>query len=348
MNHQEKLPDRKGWTRREFVCSALAGAALGLSGIWAWRRFFPEGLPWPFYRETPAEAFIARAPRYHMDLTSLILSSLKELGVTPQEIRGKRILLKPNLVETRPGAEHINTHPLVVRAAVEAFLHLGAARVLVAEGVGHRRDSLMVLEESGLAEVLFEDRIRFIDLNVDSVFTVPNQNRATRMATLTFPNTLKQVDWVVSMAKMKTHHWAGATLSMKNLFGVMPGSYYGWPKNVLHLAGIEGSIVDIAMALKPQLAIVDGIIGMEGDGPIMGTPKPAGVLVLGRNLPAVDATCARIMGINPHRLGYLAAAAGRLGPIREANIRQLGETIAAVQTPFALIDAIPAHQGIRL
>jgi len=348
VDHQEKFPERQGWTRREFIYSSLAGAALGLSGSWAWKRFFPGGLPWPFYRETPADAFIARAPGYHLDLASVILSSLKELGVTSQEIRGKRILLKPNLVETRPGAGHINTHPLVVRAAVEAFLHLGAALVLVAEGVGHRRDTLMVLEESGLAEVLFEDRIRFVDLNADSVFTVPNPNRATNLATLTFPDTLKQVDWVVSMAKMKTHHWAGVTLSMKNLFGVMPGSYYGWPKNVLHQAGIEGAIVDIAAALKPQLAIVDGIIGMEGDGPIMGTPKPAGVLVLGRNLPAVDATCARIMGVNPHRLRYLAEAAGRLGPIREANIRQLGEAIAAVQTPFALIDAIPAHQGIRL
>jgi uncharacterized protein (DUF362 family) len=348
MNPQEKIPGRQGWTRREFVYTSLAGAALGLGGYWAWRRFVPEGLSWPFPREMPAETFIARAPRYQMDLTSLILRSLKELGVTPREIRGKRILLKPNLVETRVGAEQINTHPLVVRAAVEAFLHLGAARVLVAEGVGHRRDTLLVLEESGLAEVLFEDRIPFVDLNYDTVFSVPNTNRATRLATLTLPDTLKQVDWIVSLAKMKTHHWAGVTLSMKNLFGVMPGSYYGWPKNVLHHAGIEGSIVDIAAALKPQLAIVDGIIGMEGDGPIMGSPKPVGVLVMGRNLPAVDATCARIMGINPHRIRYLAGASGRLGPIREANVRQLGETIAAVRTPFALLESIPAHRGIRL
>jgi uncharacterized protein (DUF362 family) len=214
--------------------------------------------------------------------------------------------------------------------------------------VGHRRDSLLVLEESGLAEVLYEDRIPFVDLNFDTVFTVANAHKATRLATLTLPETLKQVDWIVSVAKMKTHHWAGVTLSMKNLFGVMPGSYYGWPKNILHHAGIEGSIVDINAAVKPQLAIVDGIIGMEGDGPIMGTPKEAGVLVMGRNLPAVDATCARIMGINPRRIPYLEMAAGRLGPIREANIRQLGESIAAVRTPFALIDIIPAHQGIKL
>jgi uncharacterized protein (DUF362 family) len=348
VNHQEDSPNRKGWTRRGFIGASLAGAALGLGGYWAYRRFLPEGLLWPFCREKPADTFIAKAPRYRMELSSLILRGLQELRVAPQEIRGKHILLKPNLVETRPGSEHINTHPLVVRAAVEAFLHLGAARVLVAEGVGHRRDSLLVLEESGLAEVLFEDRIPFADLNYDTVFTVANTHGATRLTTLTFPDTLKQVDWIVSLAKMKTHHWAGVTLSMKNLFGVMPGSYYGWPKNVLHAAGIVESILDINAALKPQLAIVDGIIGMEGDGPIMGTPKPAGVLVMGRNLPAVDATCARIMGINPQRIPYLAGAAGKLGPIREAHIRQLGETIAGVRAPFALIEKIPAHQGIGL
>ena len=84
---------------------------------------------------------------------------------------------------------------------------------------------------------------------------------------------LKRADLVVSLPKLKTHHWAGVTLAMKNLFGVMPGVAYGWPKNVLHHAGIPGSILDINAAVKPALAIVDGIVGMEGDGPIMGTPK---------------------------------------------------------------------------
>lgn len=348
MRHRENSYSRKGWTRREFIGVSLTGAALGLAGYWGWRRLVPGGLPWPFFQEKPAETFIVKAPRYQMGLASLILNGLGELGVSRREIRGRSILLKPNLVETRPGAGHINTHPLVVRAAAEAFLHLGAGRVLVAEGVGHRRDSLLVLEESGLAEVLFEDRIPFVDLNYDTVFSAANNFRATRLATLTLPETLRQVDWVVSLAKMKTHHWAGVTLSMKNLFGVMPGSYYGWPKNVLHAAGIEESILDITAALKPQLAIVDGIIGMEGDGPIMGTPREAGVLVMGRNLPAVDATCARIMGIDASRIGYLRRASGSLGSIREASIRQRGEPIAAVRTPFALIEKIPAHQGIRL
>ena len=348
MHHQEDAPRPKRWTRREFLSSSLAGAALGLAGFWAWRRFLPGGLSWLFSREKPAAAFIVKAPSYRLDLVSLILQGMTELGISPQEVRGKRILLKPNLVETRVGAEHINTHPLVVRAAAEAFLHLGAAWVVVAEGVGHRRDSLLVLEESGLAEVLVEDRIPFVDLNYDAGYIVQNAGRNTRLPTMTMPVTLRKADWVVSVAKMKTHHWVGVTLSMKNLFGVMPGIFYGWPKNVFHWEGIEKSILDINETLKPDFAIVDGVVGMEGDGPIMGTPKHAGVLVMGRNLPAVDATCARIMGVDPHRVPYLAMSSNKIGPIQESSIIQRGEAVASVRTDFALAEKIDAHRGIRL
>ena len=168
------------------------------------------------------------------------------------------------------------------------------------------------------------------------------------MRTLTFPALFKEVDWIVSVAKMKTHHWTGATLSMKNLFGVMPGIYYGWPKNVLHHVGIENAILDINATLKPHFAIVDGIVGMQGDGPIMGNPKQVGVLVMGRNLAAIDATCCRIMGIDPYKVSYLERADNWLGPIGEGSIAQRGEAIAAVRTNFKLIDQIPAQRGIRL
>ena len=175
-----------------------------------------------------------------------------------------------------------------------------------------------------------------------------NLGRQTRLGTLTFPRVTQEVDWIVSLAKMKTHHWVGATLSMKNLFGVMPGIYYGWPKNVLHHQGIENSILDINATLQPHFAIVDGITGMEGDGPIMGTPVSPGVLVMGKSLPAVDATCCRIMGINPYKIDYLKTADQWLGPIHDSFIEHRGESWKAVQYPFALIPEIPAHQDIRL
>ena len=129
---------------------------------------------------------------------------------------------------------------------------------------------------------------------------------------------------------------------MKNLFGVMPGAVYGWPKNVLHHNGIDRSIIDINATLKPHFAIVDGITGMQGDGPIMGDPIQAGVLVMGRNLPAVDATCCRVMGLDPNRISYLKVAEKTLGPIQPERIIQRGEVIADVMTHFALKSNIPA------
>jgi len=327
---------RFAFTRREFLWCLSGGIALGLGGYQLIR----------YATHQTADVFIAKAANYGLDLGKLITQGLLELSVTPQEVQGKRILLKPNLVEVSPGHAHINTHPLVIRGAIEAFLRMGAAEVLVGEGPGHVTDTYMVVEETGLGDVLFEDKIRFVDLNYDNLFDLPNRTGFGTLAKLTFPATLKQVDWIVSVAKMKTHHWAGVTLSMKNLFGVMPGSIYGWPKNLLHFNGISQSIVDINATLKPHFAIVDGITGMQGDGPIMGEPIHSGVLVMGRSLPAVDATCCRIMGIDPQKVDYLRVAKSTIGPIEASDIYQKGETTADVFKPFSLLHTIPAQKSL--
>jgi uncharacterized protein (DUF362 family) len=293
-----------------------------------------------------ADVLIAKAASYTDDLSQIIRRGLAELGLGRAWVRGKSVLLKPNLVEPTREAPHINTHPAVVRAVAEVFLGWDASEVLVAEGQGHCRDSEWVLDESGLGTVLDDAGIPFVDLNHDDVVAVPNRTRYTRLRQLFLPRTLERAQLIVSLPKLKTHHWAGVTLAMKNLFGVMPGVCYGWPKNVLHQEGIPQSILDINAAVRPHLAIVDGIVGMEGDGPIMGTPKHTGLLVMGTNLPAVDATSARLMGINPRRIAYLAAASGHLGPIFERHIHQRGEPIAALSQPFALLDH-PSLAGLR-
>ncbi|HQU27907.1 MAG TPA: DUF362 domain-containing protein [Nitrospirales bacterium] len=340
MEHGSQTTESPVLSRRDLLKATLIGGGLALSGF--------SFLHWVKGPVLTASTFIGKAGNYQADLKHIILRGLAELGITRTIITGKRILLKPNLVEPHRSSPHINTHPLVVRGAIEAFLSLGAGSVLVAEGPGHRHDTLLVLEESGLGDVLYEDHIPFADVNMMDGISLPNLGRQTKLATLTFPKVIQQVDWIVSMAKMKTHHWAGATLSMKNLFGMMPGIYYGWPKNVLHQEGIPQSILDINASLQPHFAIIDGITGMEGDGPIMGTPIDAGVLVMGHNLPAVDATCCRVMGIDPARISYLKKADQWLGPIQELAIEQRGEPWRSVQVPFALDPEIPAHHGLRL
>jgi uncharacterized protein (DUF362 family) len=291
-----------------------------------------------------AEVFIARARTYDDDLATKIDDGLTALGFSPARVIGKSVLLKPNLVEPSRGAPQVNTHPELIRTVAEVFRRWRAREVFVAEGQGHCRDSELVLEQSGLGEVLSAERVEFVDLNHDEIQLVSNRLGFTALAELGLPATLNRADLIVSLPKMKTHHWAGVTLAMKNLFGVMPGVYYGWPKNVLHHAGIPGAILDINAAVRPHLAIVDGIVGMEGDGPIMGTARHAGVIVMGTNLPAVDATAARLMGINPWRVDYLAWASGRLGPVAERHITQRGEPIAPLVQNFQLLD----HPSLRM
>jgi uncharacterized protein (DUF362 family) len=157
------------------------------------------------------------------------------------------------------------------------------------------------------------------------------------MPTMRLPAAVLDADVVVSMPKLKTHHWAGMTCSLKNLFGVVPGAVYGWPKNLLHWRGVENAIVDLAATIRPGLVIVDGIVGMEGDGPIMGTPRPVGCVVMGADPVAVDATCARVMGLRPEKMPYLEMAGEFLGNLAERDILQRGERIDRFRTAFSVV-----------
>jgi uncharacterized protein (DUF362 family) len=179
--------------------------------------------------------------------------------------------------------------------------------------------------------------VRFVDINHDEPVKVLNLGRLTRLDHLYMSRTVLNADVLISMPKLKTHHWAGVTLSLKNLFGTLPGICYGWPKNELHWRGIPNSIVDINCTRGANLAIVDGIIGMEGDGPLHGTAKHVGALIMGIDPVAVDATGARLMGIVPERIPTLVfAAAKRLGRLAEAEIPQLGEPISALAQQFVM------------
>lgn len=287
----------------------------------------------PSFQRPPSRVAIRRAASYSDHLALLIQETVTDLGF---EVRNKSVLLKPNFVEPDPRGV-VNTNPAVVGAAREAFLRLGAQSVVVGEGPGHERDTEGIIETIHLRDYIGTLAGNFVDLNLDDVTLTPLRTRASRLKELYFPRTVLAADLVVSMPKLKTHHWVGATLSLKNMFGIVPGGCYGWPKNVLHWAGISHSVLDINSTVRPDFAIVDGIVGMEGNGPVQGTAKSCGVLVMGGDPVAVDATCARIMGLAPERIDYLAKAAAVLGHIGETRVVQVGETIDSVRTPFQVL-----------
>lgn len=317
-------------TRREFVGAGAGIAAAGLGYSFSRQFSAPKN---PFPQNWPvSHVSIVKAPAYGMNVYDTVFRVVSEHRLN---IRGKKVVLKPNLVEFDANTA-INTHPIVVHAAYEAFRKLGAAQVKIAEGPGHRRGTLDLADAAGYFDTVpkFEDA--FTDLNLDDVAKRNIPAPVSQLKSLYLPHTVLDCDLLVSLPKMKTHHWAGATLAMKNLFGLVPGGVYGWPKNVLHWAGIPQSIVDLHHLFPRQFAIVDGIVGMEGNGPIQGTPKHAGVIVAGSDVVAVDATCCRIMGLDPAKIEYLTLARGAAN-LRPSQFRQIGEPVAAVKTNFQLV-----------
>jgi uncharacterized protein (DUF362 family) len=283
------------------------------------------------------QVHIAPAGGYHDDLADVVRRQYEHFR-DRVPLAGKRVVLKPNLVEYHRD-KVINTHPHVVAAAIELCRREGTAEVLVAEGPGHWRNVEYLVAASGLGDVLRHYQVPFVDLNHDEPVKRLNLGRLTKLDYLYLSKTIVTADVVISLPKLKTHHWAVATLSLKNLFGTLPGICYGWPKNELHWRGIDNSIVDIACTRPPDLAIVDGVIGMEGDGPLNGTARPMNVLVMGTDLVAVDATCCRLMQLDPERVGYLVLGSRKkLGLLGADRIEQRGETIEERARPF---DTVP-------
>ena len=319
-------------SRRSFLkYSTLATVTPFVGGCGQSHRWRAEA----FRKERISQVAVLQALRYDLSLREIMTKGIKLCGL---EVRGKTIVLKPNLVEFDPHGV-INTNPLVIEAAIDCFRTLGARQVLVAEGPGHRRDNEYLLTASGIYGVIKEHRVPYVDLNSDDVRATRLLSSFTKLEQLYLPETLYNADLLVSMPKLKTHHWAGVTLSLKNMFGVVPGSVYGWPKNILHWQGIHNSILDINSSLPVrQFAIVDGIVGMEGNGPLQGQAIDSGVLIFGEDLVAVDATAARLMKIEPKKIKYLAEAGEFLGNVNYESIEQIGENLERLQKNFRVIE----------
>jgi uncharacterized protein (DUF362 family) len=288
----------------------------------------------------PCPVTLLGMPDYGRDLEKDIAAVMAGDGLA---LKGKKVLLKPNFVETHP-ERPINTNPAVIALVAQACLRLGAAEVMVGEASGHRRDPWFSVLNPKLRTIL-DKRVKCLDLNHGDAAMVTNNGGLTRLPAFYLARPVAEADVLISMPKMKTHHWMGVTLSLKNLFGTLPGIYYGWPKNLLHFRGIERSILDLARTVKVHYNIIDGVVGMEGDGPIMGKARPVGVLVLSPFSLAADATAARLMGFDPRKVLYLVQAGRFLPGLRPEDVALRGEDPKRFATQFDCLDDFKRMRG---
>ena len=141
----------------------------------------------------------------------------QEVNNTVQPVSEEEIRNMYEKNKERIGVEFDKVHAAVIEAAIDSFRSLGAREVIVAEGPGHRRDNEYLLTASGLYDVIKEHRVRYVDLNSDDVHLTKLKSSYTNLKELYLPETLYNADLLVSMPKLKTHHWAGVTLSLKNM-----------------------------------------------------------------------------------------------------------------------------------
>jgi uncharacterized protein (DUF362 family) len=313
--------------RRRFLGSSMGVAATaGMTAEWTWPKHSVS------YRRPRSAVAVLNADEYSGKIEELVLDGLRLFRL---KVLGRSIVLKPNLVEDLPGP--VNTSSTLVGAAARSFLRLGAARVVIGEGPGHQRDTELVIQAAGLKPHLAERQIKFVDLNRDELRKVKLKAKYSSIGELWLPRAVLESDFVVSMPKVKTHHWAGVTLSLKNMFGIVPGMKYGWPKNLLHWSGIHESILDICATVPIHFVIADGITAMEGNGPLQGNTRQLGKIVLADDPVAADATCARLMGFEPLQIRHLSEGGKFLGNLLEDRVTMLGEEVRTPARPFFVL-----------
>lgn len=238
-----------------------------------------------------------------------------------------RVLIKVNFITTMTWDTGATTDPLLVEAIILKLKPL-SLEIIIVESDASVTNADKAFEATGMAEMCIRNGVKYLNLRhaEDKIkIDIPN---GTALKDITIPRIVKD-SAIISAAKMKTHTATKVTLGMKNMFGLLPDKM----KFLYHAKGISDVIVDINSVIKPQITIVDGFVAMEGNGPTDGSPVKMDLVVAGCDVVATDATCARIMGLDPHEIKHVRTAHQKgLGQIDDIAI--VGSKLEDVKRSF--------------
>jgi len=286
-----------------------------------------------------SEVAVVRCAAYEPETVETALRrSFALLGGLEQIIKpGNRVLLKVNLLSPRPPEQAVTTHPAVVGAMVRLVREAGAVPIVGDSSGGilaGQSPTAKALTVSGVRAAAATNGAEVINFDGDRVMAVDNGTNPL-VPVLHLAQAALSADVIVTLPKLKTH---GATLftgAVKNMFGTVPGGRKAaYHRMAPGLAEFAGLLADIYAAVKPGLAVMDGILAMEGNGPAHGQPRQAGLLLASRDGVALDAVAAAVIGLRPGAVATTRIAAERgLGQGDLAAIDIRGEQLAAVRIP---------------
>jgi len=275
-----------------------------------------------------------------VDVDTIVKQAVAEAGGLGGVVaRGSTVVIKVNLTMPAESGSGIVTDRRVVKAVIELCKAAGAGKVVICDGAGGANgDTTAAMKSAGYESILSTTGATFVDLNSDAVVTVSSPGKLA-LADYRVAKTVAQAATFISLAVLKTHNEAGVSLTAKNLVGITPlAAYTDAPARAryrLHDAGIHKVIADLNLLRRVDFAIIDGITGMEGNGPIWGPPVQMNLIVAGCNVACVDAVGTAVMGFQPSQIPHLALLAAKgLGPIDLRQILVRGATIDAVSRKF--------------
>ncbi len=237
-----------------------------------------------------------------------------------------KVLIKVNFITNKTWDTGATTDPIVVEGIIKKLEEL-PVEVYVVESDATITDADKAFEKTGMKEMCDRNGVEWINLRHlrDKVrLDIPN---GEALQGITVPRLVTEAA-IISAAKLKTHNNTTVTLGMKNMFGLLPDKF----KGKYHLKGISKVLVDINTVLKPAFTVIDGFVGMEGEGPVNGMPVQMNIIIAGKDVVATDATAARVMGFNPYEISHIRKAYEKGLGKSEAKI--VGEKIETVKLSF--------------
>lgn len=236
-------------------------------------------------------------------------------------VTGKRVYIKPNLTGGRPSRDGLTVDIGLIRAVLE-HLH-DCPKITIGESCS---DTTKAFDELGYRELVEEfPHVRLEDIRaVDVIWKhIPKPYHTREMP---FNASVFEHDYVINIAKMKTHSLAGVTLCLKNIFGFIPTR----KQKLMYHPFINKAVLDLNQVVSTHFCIIDGVWGNEFDE-IQSTPIETGVVVAGENLLAVDLVAGAVMGIDLRKNKSYRMALALWG---EPEIKSLGASVDDVKVPY--------------
>ncbi len=251
---------------------------------------------------------IVRCPDYS-DTKRAIAEALDLLGGLENVIHsGDRVLLKPNILAASPPESAATTHPSIVASMCEFVLQAGGKPV-VGDGAGISRPGTTskALKTSGIEESARKAGAQVVNFETAG-FTLVDIPDPLQFRKLYIANPVLEADVVISLPKLKTHELTYYTGAVKNFFGALPLKC----RKEMHLLGKRDlfgeAVADVYSAIRPAFAVMDGVMGMEGNGPSHGKPVNSGVILASPDCVSLDIVAAELIGFDPLRIPTTAGA----------------------------------------